>query len=316
MLEQLPDAPSDKTGWPWTEESEVLSVKQKNGNDWPRISIVTPGLNHGRFLEETIRSVLLQNYPNLEYIIIDGGSNDDSVEIIKKYEQWITYWVTEKDYGQSNAINKGFKIATGTFINWLCSDDLLYKNALYTLAPLLANNFKGLIIGKGIRVDRQSKMIDEINASSINNFKTLLNIKHYWRRSDSIMQQSCFYPLSEIRRLNYLNERNHLTMDFELWGKLFYDDIPVLRCDFNIGIFRWYEGQKTSDFNAVTRSLIITALSLIKKHRKLSFSAKATLSLGVIAYYLAYRYHDLRSRLGVKRRLKRLFHAGYYSLYK
>lgn len=316
MLEQLPAAPPDKSGWPWTEESKQLSAKQDNDIEWPRISIVTPSLNHGGYLEETIRSVLLQNYPNLEYIIFDGGSIDGSVEIIRKYEKWITFWVSEKDNGQSDAINKGFKRATGIYANWLCSDDMLFKNALYNLAPFITKEFRGLIIGNGIRIDRNSKTIDHIKASSIDNFNALVSIKNYWRHNDSIMQQSCFYLLSEIRRLKYLNEANHLTMDFELWGNFFYEEIPVFRCDFIIGIFRWYEGQKTADSNAVTRSLLSTALSLIEGNKNLSFSKKLTLKIGIAKYYFDYCYHDFRSRLGVRRRLKRLFNGGTHNLHK
>ena len=85
----------------------------------------TPSYNQGQFIEETIRSVLLQGYPDLEYIIIDGGSTDHSVEIIRKYEPWLTYWVSERDRGQSHAINKGFCRSTGVLLGWLNSDDVL-----------------------------------------------------------------------------------------------------------------------------------------------------------------------------------------------
>ena len=92
---------------------------------WPRISIVTPSFNQGRFIEETIRSVLLQGYPNLEYFVIDGGSTDNSVEVIKKYSPWLTYWVSEPDRGQSDAINRGLKMASGDFATWINSDESL-----------------------------------------------------------------------------------------------------------------------------------------------------------------------------------------------
>ena len=99
-----------------------------------KISIITPSYNQGNYLEQTIDSVLSQNYQNLEYIIIDGGSTDNSVEIIKKHQKHLHYWVSEKDSGQSEAINKGLKIAGGEIINWLNSDDYYTANALKTVA--------------------------------------------------------------------------------------------------------------------------------------------------------------------------------------
>ena len=112
-LKDLPAPPEGKTGWPWTEQSEPLPDRMPDGFDWPRFSIVTPSYNQEQFIEETIRSVLLQGYPNLEYIIIDGESKDKSVEIIKKYEQYLTYWTSEPDRSQSHAINKGWQKCTG-----------------------------------------------------------------------------------------------------------------------------------------------------------------------------------------------------------
>ena len=134
MIEALPPIDVTKQGWPWIEASDSLPDKMPNGSDWPRISIVTPSYNQGKFLEETIRSVFLQGYPNLEYIIIDGGSTDNSIEIIKKYEPWLTYWVSEKDRGQSHAINKGFEHATGEIYGWLNSDDYFLPRALKAFA--------------------------------------------------------------------------------------------------------------------------------------------------------------------------------------
>src|SRR5882724_1025422 len=112
-LADLPPSTPVRTGWPWTVETPSLPPLRPDGTPWPRVSIVTPSYNQGQFIEEAIRSVLLQGYPDLEYIIIDGGSSDQSVEIIKKYEPWLAYWISARDKGQSQAINRGFARAKG-----------------------------------------------------------------------------------------------------------------------------------------------------------------------------------------------------------
>ena len=98
-----------------------------------KISIITPSYNQGEYIEKTIKSILDQGYPNLEYIIMDGGSNDETVEIIKKYEDKITFWQSEPDKGQTDAINKGFEKCTGDIVTWLCSDDYYEPNVLFEI---------------------------------------------------------------------------------------------------------------------------------------------------------------------------------------
>src|ERR1051325_5733493 len=138
-LSNVPTPPADKAGWPWTEETPVLAKRMADGRTWPRISVITPSYNQAQFLEQTIRSVLLQGYPNLEYIIIDGHSSDGSAEIIKRYEQHLAFWVSEPDRGQSHAINKGLTMATGQIMCWLNSDDYYLPGTLETVATALAD---------------------------------------------------------------------------------------------------------------------------------------------------------------------------------
>src|SRR5262245_22558196 len=110
---ELPLPLARKTGWPWDQKIISLPDTLPNDEPWPRISVVTTSYNQAEFLEQTIRSVLLQRYPNLEYMIIDGGSSDGSVDIIKMYEGHLAFWISEPDGGQSHAINKGFLRSTG-----------------------------------------------------------------------------------------------------------------------------------------------------------------------------------------------------------
>jgi glycosyltransferase involved in cell wall biosynthesis len=133
-LAALPPPPPGKTGWPWTVETPRLPATRPDGRPWPRISIVTPSYNQGQFIEETIRSVLLQGYPDLEYMVLDGGSTDGSVDTIRKYERWLALWRSEPDGGQVTAINRGLNESTGEIMNWLNSDDYLLPNALNIVA--------------------------------------------------------------------------------------------------------------------------------------------------------------------------------------
>jgi glycosyltransferase involved in cell wall biosynthesis len=129
---------------------------------WPSISVVTPSYNQGPFLEETIRSILLQGYPDLEYLVIDGGSTDDSVSIIRKYQQWIQYWVSEPDGGQSAAIQKGIGRATGYISAYLNSDDIYMPNALQRVAfQFEKSKSTDVVYGNLYRIDPEDHVIEE-----------------------------------------------------------------------------------------------------------------------------------------------------------
>jgi hypothetical protein len=143
LLQQLPEV-IGKMGWPW--DIEVNSSVYRSHKKWPKITIVVPSYNQAKFLEEAIRSILLQNYPNLELIIMDGGSDDISRDILEKYSPWISYWQSEKDGGQGQAINMGFSIASGNYYGWLNSDDFYNKNAFLILGEEIIKSQKKFIM--------------------------------------------------------------------------------------------------------------------------------------------------------------------------
>jgi glycosyltransferase involved in cell wall biosynthesis len=213
LLKNFPPPPPGKTGWPWTKESKPLPPTMANGKPWPKISIVTPSYNQGQFLEETIRSVLLQNYPNLEYIIMDGGSNDNSVEIIRKYEPWLTYWVSAKDKGQADAIQKGFESATGEIIGWLNSDDLLLSDALATVArQFILFPETELLIGGGISVDFDGKLRGK-RYYYAQSYNSLLFIGQYF------FQMSSFWTREVFNTVGGLNTSLSFCFDYDLFLK-------------------------------------------------------------------------------------------------
>ena len=146
-LADLPPPPPGRTGWPWTVETLRLPTQRPDGTPWPCISIVTPSYNQGEFIEETLRSVLLQGYPDLEYMVIDGDSTDGSVDIIRKYAHWLTHWVSEPDRGQAHAIDKGLESSTGDIFQWINSDDVLAAGALGTVATAFAGDHIDAVAG-------------------------------------------------------------------------------------------------------------------------------------------------------------------------
>jgi glycosyltransferase involved in cell wall biosynthesis len=155
LLAELPISKTG-TGWPWQAEVDpgVYSTKI----NWPKLSIVIPSYNQGKFIEEAIRSVLLQNYPNLELIIIDGGSNDETNNILTKYTKWISYWQSEKDEGQGQAINLGFSLASGDYYGWLNSDDFYNQNAFEVLAKEIIKSNKDFYYGDGLTVNEDNSI--------------------------------------------------------------------------------------------------------------------------------------------------------------
>ena len=211
----LPIPPQKKTGWPWTEESLQLPDTMPDSSLWPKISIVTPSYNQGQFIEETIRSVLLQGYPNLEYLIIDGGSTDNSVEIIRKYEPWLHYWISETDEGQSDAINKGFAESSGLILNWLNSDDYYLPDALFTVAKYYSQYSNcGGWFGGCRRIGINGSILYKRWPKGLE-YTQLANWKQNW-----VQQPSCFFSKSGFESVGPLDTSLYIAFDFDFWLKL------------------------------------------------------------------------------------------------
>lgn len=215
VLAELPAPPGEKKGWPWTEETPHLSDSVPDGTHWPKVSIVTPSYNQARFIEETIRSVLLQGYPDLEYIIIDGGSTDKSVEIIKKYEKWLAYWISEPDKGQSNAINKGWKLAKGDIMAYLNSDDIYMPGAVRTAAAFLSRNPDAdMIYGECNIIDEHSHLKRRFKTADFKIEKVLCGGRCV------IPQPSTFIRRAIIDEVGLLDVDMDMAMDLDLWVRI------------------------------------------------------------------------------------------------
>jgi len=241
-ISKYPEPPAGKTGWPW--DFEKPGSDYENLKILPRISIITPSYNQGQYLEETIRSVLLQNYPNLEYIIIDGGSTDNSVEIIKKYGKWIKYWISEKDSGQSEAINKGLAECTGELFNWINSDDYYDRNCFQKLVEnydpsvtdIIAGDYRFFYEGEDRYKTVKLKLRDTIAET--------IALVH-------VHQPSTFMKLDLVKETGGLNTKLHFIMDQEMWIKYLFiygqERIKILNEE--LAYFRFHLGSKTSNNN-------------------------------------------------------------------
>lgn len=158
---ELPSPPAGRTGWPWTADPRRLPPTPRDGARWPRISIVTPSFNRPTFLEESLRSVLLQGYPDLELVVIDGGSGEETVKILERYDPWIAFWQSEPDRGWRHAVNKGLERCTGDVVTFFASDDLYLPDAFRTVGarwPDLAGY--GAIAGGFFHIDQDSRRLE------------------------------------------------------------------------------------------------------------------------------------------------------------
>ncbi|HVY70699.1 MAG TPA: glycosyltransferase family 2 protein [Verrucomicrobiae bacterium] len=208
----------------------------------PKISVVTPSFNQAPFLEETIRSVLLQNYPNLEFLIFDGGSTDGSVEVLRKYAPWLAYWTSAKDRGQTDALNQGFRRATGEWIAWQNSDDF-YAPGAFHAAALAVTTAKdaGIFYGPITLCDMQGGQRSEaaIHPFEVNQLARILF---------PLGNQSMFFHQGIFQAGHFLDESFHWCMDHEFFWRLWlagikFQFVPTMR-----GFYRQHDSAKSHAF--------------------------------------------------------------------
>lgn len=204
----------------------------------PSISIVTCSFRQGAFIDATMRSVFNQNYPHLEYLVVDGGSTDGTVDVIRRYESRLAYWVSEPDAGQTDALIKGFKRSTGDIQGWLCSDDLLMPQALQAVGTFFSEHPEvDFLFGDALWIDAKGKLIRSKKEMGWNKFVYLFDHNY-------LAQPSCFWRRSLYERVGGLDAKWNLAMDSDLWLKFARHTRPRHLARY-LSCMRFYPEQKT-----------------------------------------------------------------------
>lgn len=235
-LKDLPPPPYGKSGWPWTTRIKPLPERMPDGGEWPRLSIITPSYNQGQFLEATIRSVLLQGYPNLEYIIIDGGSSDRSVEIIKKYEKYLSYWHSQTDRGQADAINQGLERSCGEILGWINSDDVYVKGAFLKIVKAFHAYPDYIVVhGNRILINEMGEVTGWMALPPFDPKKLVYNV----------CSETSFWKRSAMAKVGLLNASLQFALDLEFFSRL-YKQGKFLKINDYLGYFRYHSTNKST----------------------------------------------------------------------
>lgn len=237
--------------WPWVvPDMEPLPPTMPDGSPWPKITVVTPTYKQGHFIEETILSVIHQNYPNLEHILMDGNSPDNTMEIVDKYRDHFAVIVSEKDKGQSDAINKGFERATGELLTWINSDDMLTPGALAAAAIAYKTSGANFINGVA-QVFREGKLVHQCITSCPDGpmpLQDMLDLENCWLTGQFWWQPDCFFSRELWDKAGaHVRVDWYYSMDYELWLRMASAGARVHSIGRPICWYRTHADQKTSE---------------------------------------------------------------------
>lgn len=255
----------------------------------PTISIVTPSFNQGAYIEQTILSVLEQNYPNLEYIIIDGGSTDGSVDIIRRYEKYLTYWVSEPDGGMYHALQKGFTRTTGEIMGWINSDDMYHKGAFSIVAEVFSQYPRiDWLSGVPTIFDEQGRTTTIKPLRRYSRFLFFLNSQEWVQQESTLWRRSLWEKSG-----NAISTAYQLAGDFELWMRFFRYSKPTL-VEALIGGFR---ARKTGQLSIMQRDKYLKEVTAIVAHEISLLSEKERKNFEKLKWLLKVIDYPLANRL-------------------
>jgi glycosyltransferase involved in cell wall biosynthesis len=253
-------------------------------NKYSKISVVVPSFNQGEFIERTILSIIGQNYPNLELIVIDGGSSDDTVEVLKKYNKYIAHWVSEEDRGQSDAVNKGLKMTTGSIIGWLNSDDIYLNDNLFTINKYFKSNKKtDIVFANYYFIDNNDFILSRRKEIKFNRNVCI------WTKGCYHANCSGFFRESVFEKIGYIDPDLHYSMDFEFYLRAYNKGQKISHYNEIWSGYRLHDASKSIALN--TEQLRETNEILQKTNVNLD-----SILLSKIYYYY-YKYFRLIKKL-------------------
>jgi len=264
--------------------NKLPNIARQNEKALPKISIVIPSFNQGKFIEQTLKSVIDQSYPNLELILVDGGSTDNTLDIIKKYEKYFTWWVSEPDTGQTAAINKGFEKSSGEIMAWLNSDDLMISGVLRLVADYFANN-------PDVQVVYGNRILINEDGLEVGRWTLPNHSDRVLKWIDFVPQETLYWSREAWNRTgSKLDEKFQFAMDWDFLLRLSAIKIKMHHLPLFLGMFRIHRHQKTSSQMSTVGQKEIQLI----RYRELGFYPKRwQVHFRTLPYLLLAKLQDL-----------------------